>query len=53
MPLAFTLFYLPDFFLTSLLDLFEKRNLKKTLEEPGRKEVIIVDDGIRVIKREN
>jgi hypothetical protein len=34
-------------------DLFEKRNLKNVLEEPGRKEVIITDDGIRVIRREN
>jgi hypothetical protein len=34
-------------------DLFEKRNLKNVLEEPGRKEVIMTDDGIRVIRREN
>jgi hypothetical protein len=30
---------------------FEKRNLKKILKEPGRKEVVITDDGIRVIPR--
>ncbi len=36
-----------------LIDLFEKRNLKNVLEEPGRKEVIMTDDGIRVIRREN
>lgn len=39
--------------LDEVIDLFEKRNLAKTLEEPGRKEVIITDDGIRVIRREN
>ena len=36
-----------------VIDLFEKRNLKKTLEETGRKEVIMTDDGVRVIRREN
>ena len=36
-----------------VIDLFEKRNLKKTLEEPGRKEVVMTDDGIRVIRRKN
>ena len=36
-----------------VIDLFEKRNLKKTLAEPGRKEVIMTDDGIRVVRREN
>jgi hypothetical protein len=34
-------------------DLFEKRNFQKTLEEPGRKGVIMTDDDIRVIRREN
>ena len=34
-----------------IIDLFEKRNLKNVLEEPGRKEVIITDDGIRVVPR--
>ena len=36
-----------------VIDLFEKRNLKKTLEEPGRKEVIMTDDGIRVIRHKS
>jgi hypothetical protein len=36
-----------------VIDLFEKRNLKSVLGEPGRKEVIMTDDGIRVIRREN
>ena len=36
-----------------VIDLFEKRNLKKTFTEPGRNEVIMTDDGIRVISREN
>jgi hypothetical protein len=31
--------------------LFEKRNLKNVLKESGRKEVIMTDDGIRVIRR--
>ena len=34
-----------------VIDLFEKRNLKNVLEEPGRREVIMTDDGIRVIPR--
>ena len=34
-----------------VIDLFEKRNLKNVLEEPGRKEVIMTDDGIRVVPR--
>ena len=36
-----------------IIDLFEKLNLKKTLEEPGRKEIIMTDDGIRVIPRKS
>jgi len=36
-----------------MIDLFEKRNFKNVLEEPGKKEVIMTDDGIRVIRREN
>jgi hypothetical protein len=35
-----------------VIESFEKRNLKKTLEKPGRHEVIMTDDGIRVIPRE-
>ena len=34
-----------------VIDLFEKRNLKSVLVEPGRKEVIMTDDGIRVVPR--
>jgi hypothetical protein len=34
-----------------VIDLFEKKNLKNVLESPGRKEVIMTDDGIRVIPR--
>ena len=34
-----------------VINLFEKRDLKNVLEEPGRKEVIMTDDGIRVIPR--
>ena len=34
-----------------VIDLFERRNLKNVLEEPGRKEVIMTDDGIRVVPR--
>ena len=36
-----------------VIALFEKRNLKNVLEETGRKEVIMTDDGIRVIRRGN
>jgi hypothetical protein len=36
-----------------IIGFFERRNLKKTLEEPGRYEVIMTDDGIRVISRKN
>ena len=45
--------YLHHNTLEEVIDLFEKRHLKKTLEEPGRKEVIMTDDGIRVINRKN
>jgi hypothetical protein len=31
--------------------MFEKRNLKDVLEDPDRKEIIMTDDGIRVIPR--
>ena len=34
-----------------VIDLFEKRNLKNILEEPGTKEVVMTDDGIRVVPR--
>jgi hypothetical protein len=34
-----------------VFDLFEKRNLKNVLKDPERKEVIMTDDGIRVIPR--
>jgi hypothetical protein len=34
-----------------VIDRFEKRNLKSVLEEPGKMEVIMTDDGIRVIPR--
>jgi len=34
-----------------VIDMFEKRNLKNVLEDPGRKEIIMTDDGIRVIPR--
>ena len=34
-----------------VIDLFEKRNLVSVLKGPGRKEVIMTDDGIRVIPR--
>ena len=34
-----------------IIDLFEKRSLKNVLADPGRKEVIMTDDGIRVISR--
>ena len=34
-----------------VIDLFEKRNLKNLLGEPGRKEIIMTDDGIRVVPR--
>jgi len=34
-----------------IINIFEKRNLKKVLETPGSKEVIMTDDGIRVIPR--
>jgi len=34
-----------------IIDMFEKRNLKDALEDPGRKEIIMTDDGIRVIPR--
>jgi hypothetical protein len=34
-----------------IIDLFEKRNVKNVLEAPGRKEVIMTDDGIRVVPR--
>ena len=37
--------------LDEVIDLFEKRNLKDVLEGTGRKEVIMTDDGIRVIPR--
>jgi hypothetical protein len=36
-----------------VIDLFEKRNLKNVLEQPGKKEVIMTDDGVRVVRREN
>jgi hypothetical protein len=34
-----------------IIDLFEKRKLEQVLERPGRNEVIMTDDGIRVIPR--
>ena len=34
-----------------VIDLFEKRNVKNVLVDPVRKEVIMTDDGIRVIPR--
>lgn len=34
-----------------VIDMFEKRNLKDVLEDPDRKEIIMTDDGIRVIPR--
>jgi hypothetical protein len=34
-----------------VIELFEKRKLKNVLESPGRNEVIMTDDGIRVIPR--
>jgi hypothetical protein len=34
-----------------VIDLFEKRKVKEILEDPERKEVIMTDDGIRVIPR--
>ena len=34
-----------------VISLFEKRNIKKTLEVSGTKEVIMTDHGIRVISR--
>jgi hypothetical protein len=34
-----------------VIDLFEKRKVKEILEDPKRKEVIMTDDGIRVISR--
>ena len=38
---------------SEVIDLFEKRNLKIVLEKPGRMEIIMTDDGIRMMKREN
>lgn len=43
--------YLHHNTLDEVIDLFEKRNLKSVLEESGKMEVIITDDGIRVIPR--
>ena len=43
--------YLHRNMVDEIIGSFEKRNLEKILEEPGRKEVIITDDGIRVIPR--
>ena len=34
-----------------IIDRFEKRNLKNVLAEPVKKEIIMTDDGIRVIPR--
>jgi hypothetical protein len=34
-----------------VIDLFEKRNVKNVLADPVKKEVIMTDDGIRVIPR--
>jgi len=34
-----------------VIDLFEKRNVKNVLEEPGTIEVIMTEDGLRVIPR--
>ena len=34
-----------------IIEFFEKRNLKDALEGTGRKEIIMTDDGIRVIPR--
>ena len=34
-----------------IIDTFEKRDLKNVLETPGREEIIMTDDGIRVIHR--
>ena len=34
-----------------IIDTFEKRDLKNVLETPGREEIIMTDDGIRVIPR--
>jgi hypothetical protein len=34
-----------------VIDLFEKRNVKHILRGPGKMEVIMTDDGIRVIPR--
>ena len=36
-----------------IIESFKKGNLEKILEESGRKEVIMTDDGVRVIPRKN
>ena len=43
--------YLDRNTLDEIIDLFEKRNLKNVLADPVRKEVIMTEDGTRVIPR--
>jgi hypothetical protein len=43
--------YLDRNTLDEVIDLFEKRNVKNILADPVRKEVIMTDDGMRVIPR--
>jgi hypothetical protein len=44
--------YLHRYTPEKVMELFEKRNLKKILEAPGSNEVLMTDDGIRVLPRE-